>query len=382
MRVLHVYKDYFPVLGGIENHVRLLAEAQAALGHDVTVLVTDPGPRTSHGEMNGVRVIRAARLATVASTPLSLALIRELARHDADITHLHYPYPVGEVAHLVAGRGRRAVLSYHSDVVRQKRIMRLYAPLMGRVMRSIDRIVVATPNYLESSRALCAFRDKCCIIPYGIDRRRFVEADEGGARALRRRLGGGPLLLFVGVLRYYKGLRYLLEAIPRLDARLNARLVIVGDGPEGETLRRQAGALGVARRVHFAGRVSDDELPLYYRAADLFVLPASERSEAFGLVQLEAMSSGLPVVCTELGTGTSYVNLHGESGWVVPPRDAGALAHAIAMLLSDDALRRRLAVGALARSELFSAEGMVREILGVYSELVPGADGCGGAALA
>jgi len=369
MKILHVYKDYFPVLGGIENHVRLLAEAQAAMGHEVTVLVTNPGPRTTRDEMNGVRVIRAGRLATVASTPLSLALVRELARHDADITHLHYPYPVGEVAQLLAGRGRRAVLTYHSDVVRQRRLLRLYAPLMGRVLRSIDRIVVATPNYLASSPVLRGFRDKCCVIPYGIDRRRFLEVNEDAALTLRERLGGGPLLLFVGVLRYYKGLSYLLDAMMRLDARL----VIVGDGPEGEDLRRQVVDLGIAGRVVFAGRVPDEELPLYYRAADLFVLPASERSEAFGLVQLEAMSSGLPVVCTELGTGTSYVNRHGESGWVVPPRDPNALAESITLLLKDDALRRRLAAGALARSELFSAEVMVREILGLYGELVPDA---------
>ncbi|HHX42366.1 MAG TPA: glycosyltransferase [Chloroflexi bacterium] len=370
MRILHVYKDYYPVLGGIENHVRLLAEAQAALGHAVTVLVTDPGPRTTCCELNGVRVIRAARLATVASTPLSLALPRALARQVADVTHLHFPYPLSEAAYLLAGRGRRAVLSYHSDVVRQKRLLRLYAPIMERVMRSVDRIVVATPNYLASSPVLRRYHDKCCIIPYGINRRRFVEADEAAARALRRQLGGGRLLLFVGVLRYYKGVRYLLEAMARLDPRLDARLVIVGDGPEGGALRRQAEILGITGRVVFCGRVPDEALPLYYRAADLFVLPASERSEAFGLVQLEAMSSGLPVLCTELGTGTSYVNQHDASGWVVPPRDADALARAIEKLLSDEALRRRLAAGALARSEQFSADGMVREILDVYRELV------------
>jgi len=368
MRILHVYKDYYPVFGGIENHVRLLAEAQAALGHDVTVLVTDLGLRTRRDAMNGVRVIRAGRMATVASTPLSPALARELARQTPDVTHLHYPYPPGEVAHWLLGRGRRTVLTYHSDVVRQRRLMRLYAPLMVRVLRSVDRILVATPNYLESSSVLRAFRDKCYVIPFGIDRRPFLEVDQAAARALRERLGGGPLLLFVGVLRYYKGLNYLLDAMRKLDARL----VIVGDGPEGAALRRQAVELGVAGRVHFAGRVSDDELPLYYHAADLFVLPASERSEAFGLVQLEAMSSGLPVVCTELGTGTSYVNQHGVSGWVVPPRDAAALAGAIDMLLRDDALRQRLGADARARSEQFSAEGMVREILGVYEELVSG----------
>lgn len=373
MKILHVYKDYYPILGGIENHVRLLAEAQAALGHDVTVLVTARGARTTEDVMNGVRVVRAGRLATVASTPLSLALVREVSRRRPDVTHLHYPYPVGEVAHLLMGRGRRAVLTYHSDVVRQRRLMRLYAPLMQRVLRSVDRIIVTTPNYLESSKVLRAFHDKCSVIPFGIDRQRFCSVDEDAARALRARLGGGPLLLFVGVLRYYKGLNYLLDAMRRLSARSAVRLVIVGDGPEGGPLRQQAEALGLTGRVHFAGRVSDEELPLYYRAADVFVLPASERSEAFGLVQLEAMSAGLPVVCTEVGTGTSWVNRHGESGWVVPPKDPGALVAAISALLEDDVLRARMAQGALERSHVFSPDAMVREIVELYGELVPGA---------
>jgi len=379
MKILHVYKDYYPVLGGIENHLRLLAEAQAALGHDVTALVTAQGTRSSEEMMHGVRVIRAARLATVASTPLSSALARTVSRLSPDITHLHYPYPVGEVAHLVFGRGRRAVLTYHSDVVRQRRLMRLYAPVMQRVLRRVDRIIVTTPNYLESSAVLRAFHDKCSVIPFGIDRQRFCCVDAEAARALRARVGGGPLLLFVGVLRYYKGLSYLLEAMVRLSARFAARLVIVGDGPEGSALRQQARDLGLLGCVHFAGRVSDEELPLYYRAADIFVLPASERSEAFGLVQLEAMSSGLPVVCTEVGTGTSYVNRHGESGWVVPPKDPDALVRAIASLLEDDALRARMAAGALQRSQVFTPDAMVREILGLYHEVVPGAGGAEGA---
>jgi rhamnosyl/mannosyltransferase len=365
MRILHVYKDYYPILGGIENHMRLLAEHQAAAGHQVSVLVTDPGRRSRIQVMNGVRVISTGRLATIASTPLSLSLPMHLARQRPDITHLHYPYPVGEVAQYLLGHGRRTVLTYHSDVVRQQSILRLYRPLMERVLRRMDRILVTTPNYLASSATLQYFRDRCQIVPFGIDQEPFRSAPPDAGAALRRSLGDGPIILFVGVLRYYKGLQYLLDAMPHVPARL----LIVGEGPMGESLRAQARDLQLADRVTFLGRVEDEDLPACYRAADIFVLPASERSEAFGLVQVEAMAAGLPVVSTELGTGTSYVNKDGESGLVVAPRDPAALAGAINNLLKDEPLRLRLARGALQRADLFTAERMVADIQRIYDEV-------------
>jgi glycosyltransferase involved in cell wall biosynthesis len=202
------------------------------------------------------------------------------------------------------------------------------------------------------------------VVPYGIERARFLAASAEQGLAIRARYGGGPLILFVGVLRYYKGLHYLLEAMPQIPARL----LIVGDGPMRGALQAHASALRLGDKVIFAGRVADEELPAYYRAADVFVLPASERSEAFGLVQLEAMTSGLPVVSTELGTGTSFVNLHGESGLVVPPKDPVALAQAINALLGDEPLRRRLGEGAKARSALFTVERMLAGITEVYTQ--------------
>ncbi len=366
MNILHIYKDYFPVQGGIENHVRLLAEGQVARGHQVTVLVTSRGRHTSRELMNGVQVIKAARLATIASTPLSVSLFAEAARQRPDITHLHFPYPLGEMAyyfcgHSAHGRGP-AVLSYHSDIIRQARLLRIYSPLMHRVLRSVQRIIVTSPNYLASSPVLSEFRSKCTVVPLAIDIGRFQHIDRQAAQDVRERYGGGPLLLFVGVLRYYKGLRYLLEAMPQIPARL----LIVGEGPLGEALRAQAQELALGDKVIFLGRIADEQLPAYYRAADVFVLPASERSEAFGLVQLEAMTCGLPVVCTELGTGTSFVNRDGESGLVVPPRDPPALARAINALLADDSLRRRLAAGAVARAADFTVERMLAGIQEIY----------------
>jgi rhamnosyl/mannosyltransferase len=370
MKILHIYKDYFPVIGGIENHVRLLAESQAAAGHEVTVLVTNRARVTTTERLNGVRVIKAARLGVVASTPLSVSLFRHLRRQRSDVTHLHFPYPVGEVAHYLSGRSRHAVMTYHSDVVRQKAALRLYKPLMWRVLHSVDRIIVGSPNYLASSSTLQRFASKCKVVPYGIDRRPFLNADPVAARRLRELHGGGPLLLFVGVLRYYKGLEYLLEAM----TSISAKLLIVGEGPLGSSLRAQARALGLGHKVLLTGRVRGEDLPAYYRAADVFVLPASERSEAFGLVQIEAMTCATPVVCTELGTGTTFVNRHQESGLVVPPKDARALARAINRLLSDEPLRRRLAEGALERSSLFTAERMLAGVRQVYDELVPPQD--------
>src|SRR5262249_13039827 len=152
---------------------------------------------------------------------------------------------------------------------------------------------------------------KCEVVPLGIDASRFAQADERQVAALRERYGA-PLLLFVGRLRYYKGLHVLLEALPSV----RANLLIAGDGPEREHLEA---LLGVAGRVHFLGDTPDEDLPALYRAAEVFVLPSHLRAEAVGLVQLEALASGVPCVCAELGTGTSYANRHGETGLVVPP---------------------------------------------------------------
>lgn len=366
MRILHVYKDYYPVLGGIENNLRQLAEAQAAQGHEVTVLVTNPqGARTTVRIEAEVRVIRAARLATLASTPLSPALIGHIARARPDITHLHFPYPVGEIGQLLCGRGRPTVITYHSDVVRQAGILRLYAPVLRRVLARADRILVSSPAYRDSSPYLRPLAARCTIVPIGIPFERFATPRPDEAARWRARFPG-PLLLFVGRLRYYKGLNDLIAAMTDVPATL----LIAGDGPEGPALRAQAQALGVAARVHFLGDVPDADLPGLYQAADVFVLPSSRRSEAYGIALLEAMAAGVAVISTELGTGTSWLNRHGETGLVVPPGDPAALATALQALLADDERRRRMARAAQARAAEFDLTRQVEMVLAVYEEVL------------
>ncbi len=366
MHILHIYKDYWPVVGGIENHIKLLAERQAECDHHVTVLVTQPAGQDACERLDGVRIIRARRLATIASTPLSLTLPRWVGRIHADIAHLHFPDPPGELAQHLWGKSKGLVITYHSDVVRQQTILRFYRPLMLRILRRADRILVSSPNYLNSSEVLQELRARCTVIPFGIDQERFRERDPQALDALRQRIGPGPYVLFVGVLRYYKGVAYLLEAMRHVEARL----IVVGSGPLADQLRAQASQLGIAERVTFAGRVSNAELPSYYQLADLFVLPACARSEAFGIVQLEALAAGLPIVSTELGTGTSWVNREGVSGLVVAPRDSRALAEAINRILSDDELRRRLAEGARERAESFTAQRMIDDVERIYREVL------------
>ncbi|MCS7222431.1 MAG: glycosyltransferase [Anaerolineae bacterium] len=358
MHVLHLYKDYPPVLGGIENHIRMLAEAQTALGHEVTVLVCSRDRRTYEERLNGVRVIRAGRLATAVSMPLSWRQPLILARLQADIAHVHSPYPLGEVANWLWGRAQATVITHHSDIVRQRAILCFYGPILRRVLRAADAIIATSPCYLESSPWLQPVRDRCTVVPLGVDLSRFTVP--------ARHMHTPPTLLFVGKLRYYKGLDTLLRAMPQVP---QARLVIVGDGPMREVWQRLAAQLRLEPRVQFVGEVSDVELPSYYANADLFVLPANARAEAFGTVLLEAMASGLPVISTELGTGTSWVNQDGVTGRVVPPGDPDTLAAVLRELLAAPSQLVQMGKAARARVEAeFSLSAMVRRVEAVYQQ--------------
>jgi rhamnosyl/mannosyltransferase len=332
LHILHVYKDYHPVLGGIENHIKTLSECQVAAGHRVTVLVTNPAREPAMSELNGVQVKRVPRLATVASTPLSPTFPLALRAVQPDITHLHFPYPVGEISQFLAGRGRPYVITYHSDVVRQQTILRFYRPLLERVLHGAARIIPTSDRYVATSPFLRPLAAKCTAVPLAVDPVPFLEATPLFPRESK------PTILFVGRHRYYKGVDDLLRAMPHI----NGRLLIAGDGPLTAQWQSLAVELSLGQKVRFLGTVSDEDLPRLYASADLFVLPANSRAEAFGKVLLEAMAAGLPCVTTEVGTGTSYVVQDGLSGFVVPPCNPQALSSAIQRLAVDAALRQKM----------------------------------------
>lgn len=365
MNILQLYKDYYPVLGGIENHLRLLSEGLVARGHQVTALVTGEGRHTEIRQLNGVRVIYAGRLANLARAPLSPATLSLLAAERPDVVHLHMPYPPGDLAYWLAGRGRRLVITYHSDIVRQRRLLRLYTPLLWATLRRASQIIATSPAYLASSLFLAPLAERCTVVPYGIHLNRFEQADPARVAAIRARYPS-PLILFVGQLRYYKGAEQLIRAM----AHTPGRAVLVG----GEASVRRADlealtrALGLAERVELVGE-QEQNLSAFYHAADLFVLPSVERSEAFGIVQIEAQAAGLPIVATELGTGTSYVTQHGRTGFIVPPSEPLALARAMRVLIENPALARHMGQAGRARARAeFTADRMIDQIEGVYRD--------------
>ena len=361
MQILHVYKDYFPVLGGIENHIRVLAEAQAAAGHSVTVLVCDPGHTTRFEVQNGVRIIKAGRLATAASMPLSLSQPWRLFSSSPDIVHVQSPYPLGELSAFLLKWRRPLVISYQSDIVRQRGWLHLYGPLLRRVLRHAERILVSSPRYLETSPWLQLVADKCVVVPLGVDIHRFAPPP--------RAYQGQPTLLFVGRLRYYKGLDTLIRAMVELSEEVHLR--IVGSGEMADSLQTLSAELELLDRVHFVGEVSDADLPAEYHRASLFVLPANARAEAFGMVLLEAMASGLPCVTTEVGTGTSWVVQDGVAGRVVPPQDPPALAAALRELLADPEQLHQMGRAARDRAVAeFAQERLVDRVMAVYQSLL------------
>ena len=366
LKVVHVGKYYWPVRGGIETYLRDLCACTRGRV-DLTVLVSNDRLRTVEESVEGVRVIRVRRWAQIASTPICPALRRRLRRIEADIVHVHLPNPMAEVAWLLARPDAKLVVTFHGDIVRQKLLFRLYRGIGEKFLRRADRIIAGAPQNVEHSPVLSRFRDKCVVIPYGIDPGAFALTPEREKRVAELRARFGPrVVFFIGRHVYYKGIEHLVRAMTELDAHA----VIGSDGPLTDSLKSLARSLGVERKITFAGRISDDDLPCYYHACDVFCLPSIARSEAFGLVQLEAMACGKPVVNTSLTTGVVYASLDGITGLTVEPANASALAAALGKLFADDALRLRLGAQGLDRVRReFTHDLHVRRILDLYSAL-------------
>jgi glycosyltransferase involved in cell wall biosynthesis len=369
MHILHLYKDYYPVLGGIENHIRLLAEAQVRRQHQVTVLVTNRGRQTVEENLNGVHVIKAGRLATVASTPLSPALPALLRAQQPDIIHLQAPYPVGEIAQWLVSRKRPYIVSYQADINRlsQRIIMLAYGPLFISILRQAAAVLATSPNFAAHSPYLQRVADRVVIVPLGIDTDRFSPRPAADVPA-----PAGPLtLLYVGQLRHYKGVADLLHALSLIPLPKRPRLLLSGNGPMRAEWEALSQALNLQAHATFLGNVPEADLPAMYRSADLFVLPSTSRAESFGMVLVEAMASGLPCLTTEIASGNSYVVQDGQTGLVVAPRSPEALAQALTRLIEDPALRARMGQAGRARAlREFTRDTMVDRVEAVYQRVL------------
>jgi glycosyltransferase involved in cell wall biosynthesis len=376
MRITMVNKYYWPPhLGGVETHLRDISEGLVDYsGAQVRAIVCNESAERCEEAIGGVDVVRLPRQFALSSAPIALSMpsvLRAEGRRPTgpDVMHFHFPYPWGELSFLQAKPDVPTVVTYHSDIVRQRRTLAAYRPFLERFLDSVDVIIASSPNMVEHSPFLAPRAEKCRVVNFGLHVERVAGTAETLERAeqLREQHAGRKIVLFVGRLIYYKGADVLVRAMANVDADL----VMIGSGPLESQLREIAAAGGIAKRVTWLGPQSEEELAAWYHAADVFALPSVARSEAFGLVQIEAHAAGTPVVSTNLTTGVPYANLDGITGLIVPVGDAAALAQALNRLLSDDELRARLGEQARERALTeFTIPRMVDQTLQVYGEAI------------
>lgn len=380
MKILQVNKYFSPDIGGerrvggVEKVVQQISEGLANKDVDTRVLASHHTfhPQSSRVCRGTLEILRIGTLGFVFNTPVSpyfLFAYRTQAQW-ADVAHFHVPSPLAELSHFLFGAPEKTkiVVTFHADPsnTRLGYLSPLYRPILQKLLDRADRIVVTAP---ANSRApvLEEHGQKCQVIPLAADLQNGSISNEDVVQLQRKlKCSRQEVILYVGRLVYYKGLDYLLEAVKQIDAQL----IVVGKGNERDRLEQKAQELGVKHRVHFAGYVPDDKLPIYYSMADLFVLPSISPAEAFGIVQVEAMSHGVPVINTDLPTGVPFVSPHEQTGLTVPPRDSRELANSINTLIEDSEMRNRFAQNARQRARKFTVENMVNNYLNVYSSIL------------
>lgn len=363
MRVLHVGKFYPPDRGGMETHLQLLC-GELSRFIRVRVLVANKNWRTLESDNDGFSVTRLSSLFQFSAASACPSMVSRIRETEADVIHLHWPNPTAVMAYLASRHPAKLVITYHSDVIRQKLLEFAFRPILHQAMNRAAAIIASSPNYIESSPILRAFRQRCRVIPFGIPVESYTNIEPRDFEKIRTQ-HGPRLILAVGRLVYYKGFEHLIAAM----AHINGKLLIVGSGPLREKLDAQVRNLGLEERVTILGNV--DNVTPYYHAAEVFVLPSIARSEAFGIVQLEAMACGKPVVNTQLDSGVPFVSPDHLTGLTVPPGDPLAIAAAINNLLNNADLRAACSRAAKRRvEEHFRADLMAHRTLELYDEVL------------
>lgn len=371
MKILQISKLYYPWIGGMEKIVQNVAEG---LRHrvDMKVLTCQSKGRSAVKRINDVEIVKASSLGIFFSMPVSFSFpfyLKELSR-DRDILLFHMPFPLADIAYQWSRiKGKKIVIWWHSDIVKQKILFYFYRPFLISFLKKADKIIVATPRHIDSSEILKNFRSRCAVIPYAVDPQTYILSAAIVEKVHEiKSMYGSEIVLFVGRLIYYKGVEYLIRAMKSVEASL----VVIGDGPLRESLLSLAKGMGIAHKVHFLGNgLSDAEMVAYYHACDVFVLPSVEITEGFGIVQLEAMACGKPVVNTNLPTGVPCVSLDNETGYTVPVRDPEALSQAINKILLNDETKQKFGANALKRvSDEFTMDRMMDRVFNACQQVV------------
>jgi len=368
MKVLHFYKTYLPdTIGGVEQVINQLIRGTDNIGCQPEVLALSPSKVDRTVEVDNHKVHRCRTHFEVASTPFSISAFYrfwQLAK-EADIIHYHFPYPFADVLHLLLRINKPSVVSYHSDIVKQKNLLKLYRPLKRRFLKSVSQVVAASPNYLKSSTVLSNITQKVSVIPYGLDKSLYPTPSPKRQQDWREKVGS-RFFLFLGVLRYYKGLHILMEAAHTTTYPI----IIMGAGPLEQALKEQVLQLGV-KNVVFIGFVPDEDKVALLQLCYAVVFPSHLRSEAFGISLLEGAMYGKPLISSEIGTGTTYINIDKETGVVVPPSDPEALRQAMDYLWENPEKAQEMGRRAEKRYlKLFTSKRMSDSYVQLYKKLL------------
>lgn len=371
-KVLQLYRTFFPdTQGGAEEVVRQIAINSAEFGIEVRIIApSNTVSETKKIYVDGIAVYQVPELIEIASCNIykgGFDTLKELTIW-ADIVHYHYPWPFQDVLHFafIKKYAKKTVLTYHSDVIRQRTLLKLYSPLKTAFFADIDAIVATSPAYCDSSLTLQKYRSKVEVIPLGLSEDTLPEQPNKEAVDLwRERLGEG-FFFFIGVLRYYKGL----DVLVRAASLSGLNVVIAGAGFECENLQQQKELLG-AENVHLLGRITDEDKSALISLSRAMVLPSYVRSEAFGVSLLEGMFYSKPLITAELDTGVNYVNEDGVTGIKVDAQSARGLAHAMLKLDADHELARKMGQAARLRYEkLFTGRALGESYAKLYKRLV------------
>ncbi|PTU32363.1 glycosyltransferase [Stenotrophobium rhamnosiphilum] len=369
MKIVHLGKFYPPDTGGIESVTQVLAQGHAGLGHDVAVGCFARNALVP-AIMDGVMVHRFPMDLFWASQPVGWRYVREGLRmaRAADVVHVHVPNLLASLMTLFVSKRPRVIVHWHSDVVNKGWFGKVVRPLERAMLRRADAVIATSPPYLNQSKLLQYVRDKVRVVPIGIPLPDSLGLRPALANTFDQFLSGRKLILSVGRLVPYKGFQHLVDAAAAMPD--DAAVIIAGNGPLRSALQAQIDGAGVGRKILLAGRVSDEELSALLAHAHVFCLPSVERSEAFGVVLLEAMCRGIPLIATRIeGSGTSWVNQDGVSGLNVATGDAPALAVACSRILQDSQLHQLLSEGARQRFHAtFSVARFIADTEKLYIE--------------